>query len=87
MTEHRYFPHILTALEHHGIRPRPADDPRDVYELLKSIYTFEIRGMRARHREKERVLGPQPIDDLRQELSRLKTRYPILRIPPRHWAE
>ena len=83
---YRYQPHVLAALEHHGLRPRPRDDPCDVYELLKSIYTFEVRGLRARHKEKERLLGPQPVDDLRRELLRLKARYPVLHVPPRHWA-
>lgn len=82
----RYFPQVLEALEHHGLRPRPTDDPRDVYELLKSIYTFEIRGLRANFREKERVLGPQPREELRRDLQHLKARYPILRVPSRHWA-
>ncbi len=83
---YRYPPHVLAALEHHGLRPRPTDDPRDVYELLKSIYTFEIRGLRADFREKERVLGPQPREDLRRDLERLKGRYAILKVPPQHWA-
>lgn len=83
---YRYPPQVLAALEHHGLRPRPTDDPRDVYELLKAIYTFEIRGLRADFREKERVLGPQPREDLRRDLERLKDRYPILKVPPHRWA-
>jgi hypothetical protein len=83
---YRYHPHILAALEHHGLRPRPGDEPRAVYELLKSIYTFEVRGLRARHREKERLLGPQPFAALRRDLLRVKARYPVLHVPPLHWA-
>lgn len=84
---YRYHPHVLAALEHHGLRPGPTTDPRDAYELLKAIYTFEIREMKLRRREKERVLGPQPLDDYRRELRALQRRYPILKIPPQHWVE
>lgn len=84
---YRYHPQILAALEEHGIRPKPTSDPSRVYELLKSIYSFEIREMKARRREAERVLGPQPLDAYRRQLARLKERYPVLAIPPHHWVE
>lgn len=84
---YRYHPHVLAALEEHGIRPTPTTEPAKVYELLKSIYTFEIREMKARRREAERVLGPQPLDAYRRQLHRLKQRYPVLEIPAHHWVE
>ncbi len=81
-----YHPHILYALERHGLRPRPVDPPRDVYELLKSIYTFEVRGLRAEQKAAERRLGRLPIEEFRRRLAELKARYPVLHIPPQHWA-
>lgn len=86
-TANRYHPHVLAALLSHGIRPRPTTDPRFAYEVLKSIYTFEIRGLRGRRWEKERVMGPQPLDDYRRGLAAIKARYRILQVPPQHWVE
>lgn len=84
---YRYHPHVLAALERHGLRPGPHTDPHAVYDLLKAIYTFEIRGLKARRREAEAVLGPQPLDAYRRQLQRLKERYPVLSIPAHHWVE
>jgi hypothetical protein len=83
----RYRPEVLHLLSAHGIVPRPESPPERVYELLKSIYTFEIRAAKLRHREKERVLGPQPVDALRREVAALQDRYPVLRLPAHHWVE
>ena len=84
---YRYHPHVLEALEHHGLRPKPTTDPRHAYELLKAIYSFEIREMKFRRWEKQRLLGPQPLADYRRELHELQERYPILKVPPQHWVE
>lgn len=82
-----YRPEVLTALLRHGIVPRGGVEPLRVYELLKSLYTFEIRGLRARHVEKVRVLGPQPLEGYRQALAALQERYAVLRLPAHHWVE
>lgn len=84
---HRYRPEILELLERHGILPRPESDPAAVYDLLKSLYTFEVRRLRLDHQEKERVLGPQPIEDLRRGLATLLDRYAALRLPSHHWVD
>jgi hypothetical protein len=83
----RYRREVLEELARHGIVPRPETPPERVYELLKSIYTFEIREARLRHREMERVLGPQPLDEYRREVKALLDRYPVLRLPAHHWVE
>jgi len=83
----RYRPEVLAALARHGIVPLPDTPPERAYELLKSIYTFEIREAKSRHREKERLLGPQPLDDYRREVRALQDRYPLLRVPSRHWVD
>jgi hypothetical protein len=83
---YRYRREVLSALRQHGIVPHPGIAPLRVYELLKSLYSFEIRGLRARHRELERLLGPQPLDAYRRALAALKERYPVLALPAHHWA-
>lgn len=81
-----YHPEVIEALEVHGVRPTPATDPSKTYDLLKSIYTFQVRDMRLRRQEMERVLGPQPLEPYRRELSDLLERYRVLRIPAHHWV-
>jgi hypothetical protein len=83
----RYRAEVLAELVRHGIVPGPETPAERVYELLKSIYTFEVRDVRLRHRERERVLGPQPLDLLRREIRELQARYPVLRLPAHHWVE
>ena len=83
----RYHPFVLDALALWGIVPRDDTDPRRAYFLLKAIYCFEIREMKIRRREAERVLGPQPLDDYRRGLDRLKEKYAVLKLPAAEWVE
>lgn len=83
----KYRPEVLEDLERFGLRPTPEVDPRNVYGWLKALYTFEIRELRARHKEKERVLGPQPLDTYRRELHELKERYRLLEMPGLYWVD
>lgn len=84
---YRYRGFVLEELAGWGIMPGPATEPRDAYGLLKSIYSYEIRRMRAMHKEKERVLGPQPLDDYRRGLHELKEKYRVLKLAPHEWVE
>lgn len=84
---YRYRPVVLEELLLWGIAPDPTTEPARVYELLKAIYTFEIRELKARRREAERVLGPQPLEEYRRGLHALKERYPLLTLPSRLWIE
>lgn len=81
-----YRPEVLAELERFGIAPKPHTDPARVAELLKAIYTFEIRELKFRRREAERVLGPQPIGEYRRQVEALKGRYPLLALPARMWV-
>ena len=83
----RYRSDVLGELARWGIVPGPATAPEKVYELLKSIYSYEIRRLRARYKEKERVLGPQPLDDYRRGLHALKEEYRVLKRPWWQWVE
>lgn len=86
-TTRRYRPEVLEELEKFGLRPTPETDPRKVYEYLKALYTFEIREMKAKRKELERVLGPQPLDDYRRQLHELKAKYPLLEMPGLYWVD
>lgn len=83
----RFRPVVLDQLARWGIVPREDTDPRRAYFLLKAIYCFEIREMKIRRREAERVLGPQPLDDYRRGLERLKEKYAVLKMPPAEWVD
>jgi hypothetical protein len=87
MSVARYRREVLAELAGHGIVPDEASPPEKVYELLKSIYTFEIREARLRYQERVRVLGPQPLEPYRREIQAIQDRYPVLRLPPFHWVE
>jgi hypothetical protein len=84
---HRWRPGVLAELERFGLRPRPATDPGRVRDLLKTLYTHEIRLAKLRRHEIERVLGPQPLDDYRREVHELKARYPLLGLPLELWVD
>ncbi len=84
---YRYRPEILAGLLRHGVAPGPANDPRKVYEYVKCLYTFEIRELKLKRREAERVLGEQPLELYRRQLRELQTRYPVLTLPPQVWVE
>lgn len=83
----RYREGVLRALLAHGVSPRATTDPAKVRELLSALYVFEIRELRARRRELERVLGPQPLDGYSRQVDALKRRYPLLNLPLVHWVE
>lgn len=82
-----YRPEILAALAGHGLRPRPTNDPRAVYELLKSLYSWELRRLKIDYRELERRIGPQPIANYREAARRVLERYDVLRQAPHEWLD
>lgn len=83
----RYRAEVLEQLFEHGVVPRPETPPELVYDLLKAIYTFEIRAAKLRQQELTRVLGPQPIDHYRKVVRAIQSRYPVLRLPPAYWVD
>ena len=82
-----YRPAVLDALRRFGIVPSGETEPERLRELLNDLYVFQIRDLKLRHKEKERILGPQPMADYRHQLLRLKARYSLLTVPPHHWLE
>jgi hypothetical protein len=87
MSVHSYRDVVLRELERHGLRPRPTTPPRLLHDFLNDLYVFEIRELKLRRDELERVLGPQPLADYSARVRALKKRYPLLSLPLPAWVE
>lgn len=83
----RYRPEVLAALEVHGLRPRPEIDPSQVYELLKSLYVWELRRLKLDLKQLDPDFGPATRRSLAEGNRRLLERYAVLRLPPHEWVE
>jgi hypothetical protein len=83
----RYRPEILAALEVHGFRPRAGSDPSRVYELLKSLYVWELRRLKLDLMQLDPDFGPATRRSLAEGNRRLLERYAVLRVPPHEWVE
>lgn len=83
----RLRPEIRAALAEHGFAPDERTDPRRVRDALKAIYTFEIREEKLKHRERQRHLGPQPLDDYRARVRALRRKYRVLSVPVEQWID
>ncbi len=83
----RYRADVARDLLRLGVIARPDVQPRVVYSFLRALMTFEIRDRKARRRELERVLGPQPLDDYARQIEALRAKYSLLRRLPREWLE
>ena len=82
----RYREEVLEGLLRFGAAPTPDTQPGVVYQFLRALMTFEIRGCKARRRELERFLGPQPLADYASEIEALRSKYFLLRRPPGEWV-
>lgn len=83
----RYRPEILDALDLHGLRPRSGIDPSRVYELLKSLYVWELRRLKLDLKRLDPDFGPATRRSLAEGNRRLLERYAVLRVPPHEWVE
>lgn len=84
--EYQYRPEILAELAKRGIVPKKTTPPDKVRALVGNIYVFEVRGLKVRHEEKERILGPQPLEDYRRQVVALREQYqPLLGLPAEAW--
>jgi len=84
---YRYRPSILAALETHGFRPTAEVDPQRVYELLKSIYVWELRGLKADFRRLDPGFERSMREAYGEASRRVLDRYAVLRVPPHEWVE
>ena len=83
----RYRREVVKELACFGAVPGSNTQPRVVYQFLRALMTFEIRGCKARRRELERFFGPQPLTDYASEIESLREKYFLLRRPPGEWLE
>jgi len=85
--EYRYRREILAELAKRGIAPHSGTSPERLRELVNDLYVFEIRDLKLRHQEMERILGPQPLEGYRQGVLALKEKYkPLLGHPAEAWV-
>ena len=84
---YRYRPAVLAALETYGVRPTSRSDPFRVYELVKSLYTWEIRKLKADFRKLDPSFGKATRASYGEANRRLLDRYAVLRVPPHEWVE
>ena len=83
----RYLPSVTEKLLQLGVSPTSTTQPRLIYQFLRALMTFEIRDRKARRRELESFLGPQPLEDNARQIEALRARYALLRKHPREWVE
>jgi len=83
----RYRAEVLAALEGHGFRPTVESDPQRVYELLKSIYVWELRGLKADFRKLDPAFERSMREAYGEASRRILERYAVLRVPPHEWVE
>lgn len=83
----RYRPAVSAALLIHGVRPNTGVDPSRVYELLKSLYVWELRRLKLDLKQLDSDFGPVTRRSLAEGNRRLLERYAVLRVPPHEWVE
>lgn len=84
---HRYRSEILAELARKGIQPKESTDPGRVRDLVNDLYRFEIRDLKLRLKEKEGILGPQPMENYRRQVLELKAKYQrLLGLPAEAWV-
>lgn len=83
----RYRAAVLEMLEEHGFRPSASIEPRRVYELLKMLYVWEIRKLKADFRRLDPSFDRATRTAYAEANRRLLDRYAVLRLPPHEWVE
>ena len=78
----KYRDFVLTELARHGIKPGDDTPPELVREYINDLYVYEIRALRKRQRA-----GLVPMRDYAGLVKDLRSRYPILSLPVKHWIE
>ena len=83
MTEtYIYHPKILEELARHGLRPLPSTAPQTLRDAVRDLYRYEIKKLRSRL-----LAGQFAKKDYAGHVISLRTRYPILSVPPDSWTQ
>ena len=76
-----YTPEVLEELAIHGLRPGPETPPQLLRDLMRDLYKYEIRVLKARLLARE-----FPKDEYAGRVIQLRRRYPLLSIPMELWT-
>jgi hypothetical protein len=77
-----YHPKILEELARHGLRPLPSTAPQALRDAVRDLYRYEIKRLRSRL-----LAGQIAKKDYAGHVIALRTRYPILSVPPDLWTQ
>ena len=78
----KYRDSVLIELTRHGVEPREDTPPELVHDFVNDLYVYEIRALRRKQRA-----GQIPRQDYANHVKALRSRYPILSLPIKYWAE
>jgi hypothetical protein len=78
----KYRDSVLAELARHGVKPGDDTPPELVHEYVNDLYVYEIRALRKKQRA-----GLIAMRDYANHVKELRSRYPILSLPVRHWTE
>jgi hypothetical protein len=77
-----YRPQILEELARHGLCPLPSTPPLALRDAVRDLYRYEIKRLRSRL-----LAGHIAKKDYAGHVIALRTRYPILSVPPHLWTQ
>jgi hypothetical protein len=77
-----YRPHVLDALAGHGLCPLPSTPPLVLRDAVRDLYRYEIKRLRL-----ELLAGGIAKKDYAGHVIALRSRYPILSVPPALWTQ
>jgi hypothetical protein len=77
-----YYPKVLEELARHGLRPLPSTAPQTLRDAVRDLYRYEIKRLRSRL-----LAGQIAKKDYAGHVISLRTRYPILSVPPDLWTQ
>jgi len=71
---------LMTALQTHGVAPRPDSEPRRVRDFINDLYRYEIRRLRD-----WRATGVVRKEDYVDRVIALRKQYWVLTLTPSAW--
>jgi hypothetical protein len=79
---YRYRPQILEELARHGLCPLPSTSPIALRDAVRDLYRYEIKRLRS-----TLLAGRIAKKDYAAHVVALRTRYPLLSVPPALWTQ
>ena len=75
-----YTPEVLEELAAHGLIPLPETPPQALRDVLRDLYKYEIKVLKARL-----LAGEFPRPEYADRVIQLRRRYPLLSVPVGLW--